>query len=268
MPELPEVEAICARLRLEIAGARISAVDVLRSGATRPQSPAVLELAAGRRILSVERRAKNVVLRLSGGWAIRIHLRMTGDLCVLPDIRVMPATARVVFRLGAKRGLVFDDPRALGRVHLHRTEELDRLLAALGPEPLGSGFTAACLAGIARSSRQPAKLFLLDQTRIAGLGNIYAAEALFRAGIHPARPACRLRGDRIRRLHDAIVGVLRDAVQSAGAAYARPGVFQDAEAFRCAVYGREGEPCPTCGRKIRRISQGGRSTYFCPGCQV
>ncbi len=268
MPELPEVEAICARLRPEITGARIAAVEVLRAGTTRPQSPALLERAAGRRILRVERRAKNVVVRLSGGWAVRIHLRMTGDLYVLPDTRLRPVSARVVFRLGAKRGLVFDDPRALGRVHLHTTEELDRLLALLGPEPLGSDFTADLLTAIARRSRQPAKLFLMDQTRIAGLGNIYAAEALFRARIHPARPACRLPGDRIRRLHGAIVGVLRDAVQSAGAAYARPGVFQDAETFRCAVYGREGEPCSTCGRKIRRISQGGRSTYFCPGCQM
>jgi formamidopyrimidine-DNA glycosylase len=268
MPELPEVEAVCRKLRRDALGAWISAVRVLRSATTRPQKPRRVEsLAAGRTIETVERRGKNILMSLSGGLWVRIHLRMTGNLYVIPDVRLRPASTRAYFELEGGRGLVFDDPRALGRLHLHTAAEAARLMEDLGPEPLSREFTLDVLAAAARRSRKPAKLFLMDQQHVAGLGNIYAAEALFRAHIHPARPMNRIGPPRLALLHAAIVEVLREAVHWAVTSYRRPGEFSEAEDFPLAVYGREGEPCVTCGRRLRRIPQGGRSTYYCPACQ-
>jgi formamidopyrimidine-DNA glycosylase len=268
MPELPEVEAVCRKLRREALGACIAAARVLRAATTRPLKPRRVEsLAAGRIIETVERRGKNILIGLSGGLWVRIHLRMTGNLYVIPDVRFRPASTRAYFELEGGRGLVFDDPRALGRLHLHTAAEAARLMEDLGPEPLSPEFTLAALAAAARRSRKPAKLFLMDQQHVAGLGNIYAAEALFRAGIHPVRPMNHIAPPRLALLHSAIVEVLKEAVHWAVNSYGRPGKFSEAEDFPLAVYGREGEPCITCGRKVRRIPQGGRSTYYCPGCQ-
>jgi formamidopyrimidine-DNA glycosylase len=193
---------------------------------------------------------------------------MTGNLFLIPDWRLHTTRARCVFELEGGAGLVFEDPRALGRVDLVPTGHLKaRLDRALGPEPLGAGFTPALFREMARASRQPAKLFLMDQRRLAGLGNIYAAEALHAARIDPRKPLARLRPSRLDALHAAIVRVLNDAVESAWNAYSGPGVWTEGETFDCQVYGREGLPCPACGKAIRRIPQGGRSTYFCANCQ-
>ncbi len=268
MPELPEVEAVRRKVRRQAKGAAIVSATILRPGMTHPQDPAlVAREAAGRTIREVERRAKNLLLRLSGGVTVRIHLRMTGNVYVVPDARLRPATVRAWFELAGGEGLVLDDPRALGRITLHTDAELSELLADLGPEPLSGEFTVEYLAGRAGASRKPAKLYLMDQTEIAGLGNIYAAEALFRARIGPTRPMNSLRRPKIAALHTAIVDILTDAVQSACTAYARPGRLLEAESFQPSVYDREGEPCFVCRRTIRRIPQGGRSTYYCPGCQ-
>lgn len=265
MPELPEVEATCRGLAPEIAGKKITAVHVLRALVTGPQKPARLRrIATGRRIGAVERRGKNVLIRLSGGYAIRIHLRMTGRLRANQPVS---AATRVWFELAGSRRLVFDDPRALGRVHIYSTEDAERVLAGLGPEPLGPEFTRERFHQEAKRSRQPAKLFLLDQKHVAGLGNIYAAEALFRARVNPTQPMNRLSRPKLEALHEAILAVLREAVESATVAYIQPGAFQEAERFSPAIYGREGQACRACGRGIRRIEQGGRSTYYCPNCQ-
>jgi len=261
MPELPEVEAICGMISPAITGRTIKAVHVVRALATRPQAPAaVARLATGRKIRAVHRRGKNIVIGLSGGLAIRIHLRMTGHLHV--DGKPSAST-RVWFELGRGRALLFDDPRALGRLAVHTEAEIQRLLAELGPEPFSPEFTPQWLIEEARRSRQAAKLFLTDQKHVAGLGNIYAAEALFRARIHPARPVNSLSPARLATLHGAILSVLREAVKSAKIAYKYPGKSLETEEFAPAVYGRGGEPC----RAIRRIVQAGRSTYYCPKCQ-
>ncbi len=262
MPELPEVEAVCRKLRQDVVDATI-----VRARMSRTPDRRLLASVRGKRIEAIERRAKNVLIRLSGGASIRVHLRMTGNLYVIPDHRLRPATARSWFELADCRGLVFDDPRALGRMTYHQNGELEALLGGLGPEPLESLFTPELFVTLARRSRQPAKLFLMDQTRVAGLGNIYAAEVLHRARIHPARPMNRISEARLRRLHREIVAVLGIAVQSACKAYNGPGSYNSEENFPVAVYGREGRDCPVCGRGIRRIPQGGRSTYYCPGCQ-
>ncbi len=262
MPELPEVEAVCRKLRRDVLGAAIVRARTLRRRDRHLETGV-----AGRRIERIDRRGKNILLHLDGGTAIRVHLRMTGNLYVIPDGRIRPATARAYFELDGGRGIVFDDPRALGVLELLGPAQLEALLAGLGPEPLSADFTPERFIQAARRSCRPAKLFLMDQTRLAGLGNIYSAEALHRAGIHPGRPMNRLRPARLAALHAAIRIVLKDAVQSACNAYSGPGRHHSAETFPVAVYGREGRPCPSCGRRVRRILQGGRSTYFCPGCQ-
>ena len=262
MPELPEVEAVCRKLRRDAAGARIVSVHLWRRRNRRLQTGA-----AGRTIRKIERRGKNILLHLDGDLAIRIHLRMTGNLYVIPDIRHRPTTTRDWFKLADGRGLILDDPRALGVVELRTGAEIETLMRGLGPEPLSPDFTLETFLDAARQSQTPAKLFLMDQNRIAGLGNIYAAEALHRARVHPAKPMNRLSRHKLQALHQAIVRVLTDAVQSACIAYTGPGRFKASETFSLAVYGREGEPCPVCGRRVRRYVQGGRSTYYCPGCQ-
>lgn len=269
MPELPEVEAVCRRLRDAVPlGQIIARAHVYRPNAVSPQSVGDFESGvAGRRIEAIERRAKNIFLRLSGDVAIRVHLRMTGNLYAVPDVRFHPAGTRVGFEFPNRRGILFTDPRALGRLQVHTSAEVEEILAQFGPEPLSPGFTGSSFLRIAKSSHQPTKLFLMDQTRIAGLGNIYAAEALFRARVNPTRIISGLSRPKLMALHGAIVQVLTDAVQSAWNAYSGPGQFAEGETFPCLVYDREGEACPVCGRAILRIPQGGRSTYYCPGCQ-
>ncbi len=268
MPELPEVEAICRKLRRQVTGLRITGGCVERPSVTRPQKPHwILSRVVGRVMDSVERRGKHILLQLSGGWVLLIHLRMTGNLVVVPDVRFRSPAVRAWLEMEGGRGLVFEDPRALGRMRLLRPGEDRTALEAVGVEPLSSEFTSEQFLMIASRSRLPAKLFLMDQGRVAGLGNIYAAEALFRAGIHPARPMHRIRRARLEALHGHIIAVLEEAVASAEHAYEAPGRLLETEEFVCAVYGRRGEHCLRCGRCIRRMPQGGRSTYYCPGCQ-
>ncbi len=264
MPELPEVEAVCRKLRKEASGAVIAQAVVLRPGSVKPQNPADLDGAAGKSILRIERRGKNILLHLTSGLVLRVHLRMTGNLFVIPDARLLSAKVRVYFRFNDGRGLVFEDTRALGRVNFYAESELDGVLAKIGIEPLSKPFTAAKLQAMAKASRKPAKLFLMDQEHIAGIGNMYAAEALFRARINPKQPINAVVKRKIETLHQAILDILREAIKDAVRSYSKPGSYQQMD---FAVYGRKGEACHVCKKAIARIVQGGRSTYFCPGCQ-
>jgi formamidopyrimidine-DNA glycosylase len=264
MPELPEVEAVCRKLRKEAVGGVIAQVEVLRLRSVHPQSPETLEQAVGQSICAVERRGKNILLRLSGGYTLRVHLRMTGNLFVIPDARFYSARVRVYFRFRDGRGLVFEDFRALGSVTIHEQVELDKLLKKIGIEPLSKEFTIAKLLEMAKRSSKPAKIFLMDQQHIAGIGNMYAAEALFRARVNPKRPIRGVRKDKMQALHGAILSVLCDAMKHAVRSYSKPGSYGEMEFL---VYGRKGERCTVCRRKIARIVQGGRATYYCPGCQ-
>lgn len=267
MPELPEVEAVTRKTRAAV-GAEIVSAEMFRPGMVSPQKPALFKRqVAGRSVETVERRGKNILVHLSGDKSLRVHLRMTGNLVVIPDSRFRPVTARLWFNLADGRALILDDPRALGRVTIHARSELPALFANLGPEPFSPDFTVEHLVREATRTPKPAKILLMDQKAVAGLGNIYAAEALFQARIHPAKPSRDLSRNKITALHAAIVDTLRIALDSAIAAYDSPGGFGEGELFPVAVYGREGEACPACRRAIRRIPQGGRSTYYCPGCQ-
>ena len=267
MPELPEVEAVCQVVRRALTGRTIVSAHVARRRFCLPQTPAAFARAvAGRRYREVERRGKNILIHLEGVtlWA---HLRMTGNLYPLADPRLRVSTVAAWLVLDNGGALAFNDPRGLGMLRAVDPQRLPPALHALGPDPLSPAFTAEHFVALAHGVKSPVKIWLLDQRRLAGHGNIYAAEALYRAGIDPRRPAGQLRRARLVRLHAAIVGVLTDALQSAAEAYRRPGRFAEGEWFDVAVYGREGLPCRRCGRRVRRIPQGGRSTYFCPRCQ-
>lgn len=267
MPELPEVEAVCRRLAPVVTGKSIRAVHVLRVTPLKPQRPATLvRLAGGRKIKAVRRRGKNILIDLSGGQTMRVHLRMTGELYAEPGEATLSPAVRIWFELSGGASLVFRDSRALGRLSIGTTEEIEEKLAGLGPEPLGPGFLREDFIADAGRSRLPAKLYLMDQKRIAGLGNIYAAEALFRAEIDPRKPMCELSPNSLSALYFAIRLILRQAVKSATIAYKRPGIYRKSDFYRF-VYGRAGELCIACGEKIRRIPQAGRSTYYCPHCQ-
>jgi formamidopyrimidine-DNA glycosylase len=270
MPELPEVETIVRRLAPVLAGARVRALDVRDARWCAPVLPdAVAGAVGGRRIERLWRRGKYLVLGLDGDIHLVMHLRMTGTLLWEPD--GLPPHTRVVFNLGTGR-LAFVDPRRFGTGTLVLgSPALDGFFAArLGVEPLEGEFTAGHLRGLARGRRAPIKAFLLDQRNLAGVGNIYADEALFRARVHPLRPAGALRPGQYGLLRDAVVDVLRAGIEARGASiddYRDPdgvrGSFQD----RFLVHRREGRPCPVCGRTVRKLVVAGRGTYVCEGCQ-
>jgi formamidopyrimidine-DNA glycosylase len=271
MPELPEVETIRRQLEPELRGRRIEAVEVLDERWTRPVPPAEVERAlAGRRIEQVERRGKYLVLRLEGGRSLAMHLRMTGNL-LLDDSSTMPRHLRAVIRLEGGGRLLFTDARRFGQAVILDGDGLDDYFAArLGVEPLSEALTAEELCRLAAGRRAPLKSFLLNQSGIAGIGNIYADEALHRAALHPLSPAGSMKPEDCERLREGIVATLEAGLRSGGAsvddyldARGERGAMQD----EFLVHTREGEPCPRCGAEIRRIVVAGRSTYFCPSCQ-
>jgi formamidopyrimidine-DNA glycosylase len=272
MPELPEVETIRRHLAPRVEGRTLSELEVLDERWCRPLAPAELTAAvAGRVVERLGRRGKYLVWQLSGEVFLFVHLRMTGTLLLDPAVR--PGHTRVRFSLDeGERELLFVDPRRFGTGELALGEDAhDAFFAArLGVEPLGPHFTGAHLHALARASRAPIKAFLLDQKRIAGVGNIYADEALFRARVHPLRPARRLTRRQCDDLRDAIVTSLLAGIEAKGASiddYRDPdgarGSFQDA----FLVHRREGEPCPECGRPVRKLRAAGRGTYVCERCQ-
>ena len=271
MPELPEVETIRRQLAPHLEGRTIVEVEILDPRWTRPLDPVPIEDGLrGAVVERVGRSGKYVVLTLSDDRYLLIHLRMTGAL--LFDPPADPLHTRVRFTLDRGHRLVYDDPRRFGTGHLLFGEAArDAYLSTrLGVEPFTPEFTGGHLRGLARDRTAPVKVFVLDQRRIAGVGNIYADEALFRAGIHPLRPAGRLTGPQWDRLRDAIEDALAAGIEAKGASIddfrhvdGARGSFQD----RFLVHRREGEPCPRCGRPVRKIVVGGRGTYLCEHCQ-
>lgn len=264
MPELPEVEAVTGKLRMTAIGAPIRDVRVLRPRAAHPQSPDILKDAIGHCIESIERRGKNILLHLDRGLSLRVHLRMAGNLEVIRDHRLHRSAVRVLFQFADGRGLVFDDSRMLGSVNLYETWEVSALLGGVGVDPLSAEFTSEFFVRVAGRSSRPAKLFLMAQSPISGLGNIYSAEALFQARISPVKPMRLLSRRKLTSLHAAIQEVLREAIPQAVLSYSHPG-HHESMGYR--VYDREGKPCVRCRTPIVRMHQGGRSTYYCRKCQ-
>jgi formamidopyrimidine-DNA glycosylase len=271
VPELPEVETIRRQLAPELEGRELVDVEILDARWTRPEPPAAVAAELrGAIVERVDRSGKYLIWSLSDDRHLLVHLRMTGALLFDPPVE--PPHTRVRFSLDDGHRLLYVDPRRFGTGHLVQSSSArDAYLAArLGTEPFTSEFTPEYLRRIARGRRVPVKTFLLDQRRIAGVGNIYADEALFRARIHPLRPAGRLsRGD-WARLRDAIERALAAGIDAKGASIddfrhvdGARGSFQD----RFLIHRRGGEPCPSCGRPVRKIVVGGRGTYVCEHCQ-
>ena len=270
MPELPEVETTRRGIQGALLGRRIEQL-VLRERRLRwPVGPAVARAVAGQRVLATGRRAKYLLLQLEGGTLI-LHLGMSGSLRVL-DSTVEPGRHdHYDLRLDDGRCLRFNDPRRFGSLHWTRADPARHpLLASLGPEPLGPEFDADYLVRRARGRRVALKQLLMDQRIVVGVGNIYASESLFHAGIDPRRAAGRVGAERLARLVGAVQQVLEAAISHGGTTLrdyvggqGAPGYFRQ-ELF---VYERGGEPCRRCGTPIRHIVQGQRSTYFCPRCQ-
>lgn len=268
MPELPEVEAVARTLRPLVRGRRIERCEVLHAIAARPQSAATLRRKmAGRRVENVERHGKYLALRLDEGCAV-LHFKLDGQLVWFDDHRVNGHIDVALHFLHGTLGFV--DRRHFGRMNwLHAPEQVPGI-RSLGPDALSRRFTADYLRELLGRSRRPMKLLLMDQTRIAGLGNIYTSESLWRARISPRRRSNRVQPEEAHRLHKAIVDVLTRALECCldpAPDFRNPEWwFQGLERL-LGVYDREGKPCRRCRTRIRRIEQGGRSSYFCPFCQ-
>ena len=259
MPELPEVETATRVLRAAALGRVIERAETLHASARRVLPDVDAARLAGRRVVDVRRLGKHQALTLDDGSTLHAHFRMTGDWHVGPTADSPPPHARVTFDLDDGMRVTLVDPRALGGVSWHAPGQAP--VPQLGPDALDEAFDAASLRSALRTRRTAIKPALLDQRVVAGVGNIYAAEALWRARIDPRVAALSLGPVRAARLVDAIRDVMHDALGT-------PGRHREGEALaRLAVYGREGEPCLRCGAPVRRIVQAGRSTYFCAACQ-
>ena len=286
LPELPEVETVRRGLQPAMEGQRILRAEVRREGLRWPFPPGLAGRLQGARVERLRRRSKYILADLSTGETMLLHLGMSGRITLsgleAPHVPGQfhhhhPALVKhdhVIFYMENGSRVAFNDARRFGALDLiaSDTAESHPLLAALGPEPLGNTFSGAYLAARLKGRKGPVKALLLDQRIVAGLGNIYVCEALFRAGIHPSRAGGRISAARLEILAAVIREVLLDAIAAGGSslrdyrqADGELGYFQ--HSFR--VYDREGQPCTTlgCTGQIRRIVQGGRSSYFCPACQ-
>lgn len=273
MPELPEVEVLRRSLEPHLPGDRIERVEVRNAAlreAVRPRELA--RRTAGREIRGLRRRSKYLLIDLAGDQTLVVHLGMSGRLTVVPAGDPVEPHEHIAFFLRSGRRLRLRDPRRFGLVFALPTPDIpgDPHFAHLGIEPLEPGFGGEVLARAAAGRRGPVKNFLMDGRIVVGVGNIYASETLFRAGIHPNRSVGRMSAASWRRLADSAVAVLRQAVEQGGTTLndfadgeGNSGYFQ----VSLRVYGREGEPCPACARPVRRMVHAGRSTFYCPGCQ-
>lgn len=271
MPELPEVETTRRGVAPWLEGARVSRV-VLRQPKLRwPVPPALARELPGRVVLAAERRAKYLLFRAEGDRTLMLHLGMSGSLRVLQAPRPPGAHDHLDLALESGCTLRFNDPRRFGSADWVAGDPLQHpLLRSLGPEPLGPDFTPDYLAAACRGRKVAIKQLLMNGRVVVGVGNIYASESLFRAGIHPARAAGRISRARLAALVAAIRDVLEAAIRQGGTTLrdfawgeGQPGYFR----MELAAYDRAGQPCRRCGGLIRAVVQGQRSTYYCPGCQ-
>jgi formamidopyrimidine-DNA glycosylase len=272
MPELPEIEVLRRSLEPLLPGDVIEGVRVRNAALRERVRTRQLARVAGGRIEAVRRRSKYLLIDLSGGLTVAIHLGMSGRLTLVPEATPPEPHEHVSFQLRSGRRLRLRDPRRFGLVLALSTAGLaeDPHFAHLGVEPLDRGFSGDFLRREAAGRRGPVKAFLMDARIVVGLGNIYASETLFAARVHPARSVGRIGPASWERLAGSAVAVLRRAIAEGGTTLndfadgqGRSGEFQ----VSLAAYGRQGEPCPRCGHLIRRLVQAGRSSFYCPHCQ-
>ena len=269
MPELPEVETTRAALAPHLTGQRVTATTLRRSDLRWPIAPEISTLLPGQRILDVRRRAKYLLLDTAVGSAL-LHLGMSGSLRVVPAGATPRIHDHVDMALEDGRVLRMHDPRRFGSVLWQPPRAVHPLLAALGPEPLADAFDGGYLYALSRGRRAPVKTFLMDQAVVVGVGNIYAAEALFAAGVSPLRPAGRISRERYGRVVMEIRRVLEAAIRQGGTTlrdYVNPDGNNGYFAQHLSVYGRGGEPCPACGRPLKQASIGQRTSVWCSHCQ-
>jgi len=273
VPELPEVETVRARLEPVLVGRRFDEVEINDARLTRPfePEPVAAEL-TGERVAALERRGKYLVVRFDSGLVLLIHLRMTGGLKHAPKgLRGDDPHRRAVVKLDDGSDVAYRDVRRFGTWLLLRDDELEPYLAnRLGEEPLHGGFTPKTLGERLANRRAPIKAALLDQRTLAGLGNIYVDEALWRARIHPHTPAGELTQLEHRALHRAIRDSLEAGIARQGATlrdYRTPDGKRGRMQRAFKVYGRAGQPCDRCGHPIEKTRAGGRGTWYCPNCQ-
>ena len=269
MPELPEVETTRRGIAPHVEGRRVIGVALRRNDLRWPIPREITTQLPGQKIEAVRRRAKYLLLDAQTGSAI-LHLGMSGNLRVLPQGTPVRPHDHVDIALEGDLLLRLNDPRRFGALLWQPHGATHELLANLGPEPLGDGFDGHFLWQRAQGRSAPVKHFLMDQRIVVGVGNIYAAEALFRAGIHPAREAGKVSRARYERLADAVKAILSHAILRGGTTLrdflnpdGEPGYFEQ-ELF---VYGRAGEPCKACGSTLRAADWGQRATVYCPRCQ-
>ena len=273
MPELPEVETIRVALEPHVVGRRFERVEIHDPRLVRPFDPAAIAAELeGERVAELGRRGKYLVVRFESGRVLLIHLRMTGSIRHAPaGSQADDPYRRAVVKLDDGSDVAYRDVRRFGTWQLLEPNEVDPYLAQrLGGEPLERTFTARRLAERLEGRRAPIKAALLDQRTVAGLGNIYVDEALWRAQLHPLRPAGTLDADELARLAKGIREALRAGIARQGASlrdYSTPDGGRGRMQERFRVYGREGEPCPRCGTPIDKIRAGGRGTWYCPNCQ-
>lgn len=269
MPELPEVETTRRGIAPHVGGQPVMDVIVRQRQLRWPVPRNIRSRLVGRTVERVGRRAKYLLLDAGETTAI-IHLGMSGSVRVVTDGRPPLPHDHVELAFGNGARLRFNDPRRFGSVHLAGQPDEHWLLAHLGPEPMSEAFSGDWLYDLGRRRNAPVKHFIMDSRVVAGVGNIYASEALHAAGIHPLRSAGRISRGRYGRLADAVKAVLAMAIEAGGTTLrdflnvdGQPGYFSQ----QLTVYGRTGEPCGHCGTPIRRITQGQRGTWYCPGCQ-
>jgi formamidopyrimidine-DNA glycosylase len=269
MPELPEVETTRRGLAPHLVGRTVTALDIRQPRLRWPIPAALRKNLPGQRIDAVERRAKYLLVHTRAGSAL-LHLGMSGSLRVLPAMTPVGAHDHVDWRLDSNRVLRFTDPRRFGSQLWQPIGKVHPLLAGLGPEPLGDDFDGDRLWERSRGRSAAVKTFLMDQAIVVGVGNIYASEALFGAGIHPKRAAGSVSRARYARLADEVKRVLTHAITRGGTTLRDfldpdgvPGYFEQ-ELF---VYGRDGKACKVCGTEIQVVTLGQRSTFYCPQCQ-
>lgn len=275
MPELPEVELVARALHDLVSGRTILTAKLLRGALAPETSPATFaRLLRGRRIAGVGRRGKHILFELDRELFLIAHLRMTGRFLLLASPLVYPKHTHATFRLDDGRTLAFTDQRHFGMMKIVRAAALQdaKELRALAPEPFSAEFTPAYLHAVFSRTRRTLKETLLDQRKVTGLGNIYAAEAMFIAGVNPFVAATDLHPRRLPRLHRAILEVFAESIAHGSTMNVDPqniegSYYGGAYESRWRVYDREGEACVKCRTTIRRFAHAGRSTYYCPRCQ-
>jgi len=270
MPELPEVENILQSLEKAVLGKKILRVEILRQDSFLNNKK--LQNIKGGSITAINRRGKWLLMQLDNGCTLLFHLGMTGRLTLLKQGSQPPKYALLSFFLKGGKNLIFSDMRRFGRFEkLATSEVIDfKALKSLGAEPFTKDFDISLLAAILGKSKRQIKDFLLDQGRIAGIGNIYSCEILFDSKISPFKPADKLTAEEINRLYQSIHKILSQAIAEGGStvkSYVNPAGKRGSFQIRHQVYGREGKTCLLCSTSIRREKQHGRSTFFCPKCQ-